>query len=553
MRILGLDPGSKSVKAIELDSAFGRLEVHEFHEEPIASHEETAEAAIRRIFAKLARQPDKVACALPTGKATFRNLRIPTRDKKAIQQTVAFELEDELPFELSESKWETSILRQEGNQTEVHVAATLDETLQSSIDLLNRAGVDPDLITTESWALRTLLNKILPTAHQDSPIVVLHVGHERSVFYAHWTGMPILVKEYQFGSSHLASVLAERHQISTTDAETILTQEAYILPPSLYEKSTPEQKEFSDLLLQPLAGVLITLKQFLLACRSSTQIYPKRIFISGGTSQLQGFAALIEEELAVPVSPLQSLTALNLGAVQYSGQTDSCFTVAAGLALTWVGSEKSVAINFRKGEFAKKGGASELPLARFKRPLISLGVVLLCFLISLWVESGIYERKLADSEQQVERGIKSFFGQLSASGVRNYISRPSELKKAVNRELSEQRELNRLLGKNPYSPLLALRDISIAIPKETVVDVIQFKVGSAPTSPYDPKVEPDTAITLLVSNPQMAEQVAQSLPSRINQMTKSPLEEVQATEGSPKRWKVTFSGKGRPAIGTQAE
>jgi type IV pilus assembly protein PilM len=553
MRILGLDPGSKSVKAIELDSAFGRLEVHEFHEEPIAAHEETAEPAIRRILAKLARYPDKIAFALPTGKTTFRNLKIPTRDKKAIQQTVAFELEDELPFEMTDAAWELSILRQEGSQTDAHVAATLNNTLRESIQTLQQAGAEPDLITTESWALRTLLNRILPAAHQDSPVVILHLGHKRTILYAHFRGTPVLVKELQFGSSQMAATLAQKHDISQNEAEAILTQEAYILPPSLYERSTSEQQEFSDLLLQPVAEIIIALKQFLLACRTSTHIYPKRILISGGLSQLQGLAALIEEELAIPVSPLQSLTALNSGAVQYSAQTDSAFAIAAGLALTWIGPEKSIAINFRKGAFVKRGSAAELPLARFKKPVLSVGIVLFTFLVSLWIESGIYEKKLAESERQVERGIKSFFGQLSGSGVRNYMSRPSELKKAVEREISEQRELNRLLGKNPYSPFLALRDISTAIPKDTVVDLIQFKVGSAPNVPYDPKIEPDASLTLLVSNQQMAEQAALNLPSRINNLTKSPLEEVAATDGAPKRWKITFSGKARPAVGIQPE
>jgi hypothetical protein len=266
---------------------------------------------------------------------------------------------------------------------------------------------------------------------------------------------------------------------------------------------------------------------------------------------MQGLAGLIEEELQVPVSPLQSLTALSQGAMKYSESTDAAFAIAAGAALTLIGPEKASAINFRKGAHARKSAATEFNFARVKKPLVAVASILLTFFASLMVETSVYQRKLTNADQQLERNMKSFFGQLSSSGIRNYLSRPSELRAAVNRELTKQRELNRLLGKNPASPLLALRDISTAIGRDAVVDLIQFKVGSAPAAPFDPKAEADASITLLVTNPQMAEKVASTLPSRINNLNKSPLEEVAATDGAPKRWKVTFSGKARPAIGTQ--
>jgi type IV pilus assembly protein PilM len=549
MRILGLDPGSKIVKAVEIDSAFGRVEIHEFHEEPVNEGEETPDAALARLISRLRRRPDRIASLLPTGVTTFRNLKLPTRDRKAIQQSVTFELEDELPFEISGASWETSIIQQHGNQTELHVAATLAVRLKESIEHLEDAGADPDVLTTEAWALRTLLNKILPTAHQETPVVVVDLGRTRTVAYAHWKGRPLLVKEFNFGGDSLSSAIADRHSISLKEADQVRVQEGYILPPSIYEKSTREQQEFSDLLLQPLAPFVIGLKQFLLACRTTTHQYPSRIFICGGLSQMQGLGALLEEELELPVSPLQSLTALSQGALKYSEQTDAAFAMAAGAALTLVGAEKSIAINFRKGVHSKRSSTTDLNFSKIKKPLTYAAFIVISFFLSLVIESATYQKKLSDADVQLEKNLKSFFGQMSSSGIRNYLSRPSELKKAVERELGKQRELNRLLGKNPYSPILALRDISTAISKDTVVDMIQFRVGSAPTAPYDSKTEPDASITVLVSNPQMAEQMNQALPSRFNNLVKSQLEEIPSTDGSPKRWKVTFSGKSRPAVG----
>src|SRR3712207_3189188 len=101
MRILGVDIGSTSIKAVELDSAFGRYEIHEYHDVPIVPAADPAQSlqeAVNRLMAGLHKQPDRIGMAMRTGQLTFRNLQLPTRDKKAIQAGVGYELDDELPF-----------------------------------------------------------------------------------------------------------------------------------------------------------------------------------------------------------------------------------------------------------------------------------------------------------------------------------------------------------------------------------------------------------------------------------------------------------------------
>src|SRR5690348_15120479 len=148
MRILGIDIGTTSVKAVEIDSAFGRYEIHEYHENPIQPGSSPLETA-RNLVATLVKKPDRIAAALKSGQVTFRDLQLPTRDKKAIQSTVGFELEDDLPFELDQAVFDYSILSQVGQTTRLHVAATLKKNLEAFLAGLQSVGIDPDLITTE--------------------------------------------------------------------------------------------------------------------------------------------------------------------------------------------------------------------------------------------------------------------------------------------------------------------------------------------------------------------------------------------------------------------
>src|SRR5688572_223891 len=124
MRVLGLDLGSTSVKAVEIDTSFGRYEIHDYHEEKITQGSNAFEAA-GRLVRGLPKAPDRIVVGLPSGRVTFRNLHVPTKDRKDIQAAVAFELEDDLPFELDESVFDHSILSQGPEGTHLHIAATL--------------------------------------------------------------------------------------------------------------------------------------------------------------------------------------------------------------------------------------------------------------------------------------------------------------------------------------------------------------------------------------------------------------------------------------------
>src|SRR5690606_34092148 len=82
----------------------------------------SVEAGIAQLLKSLPKSPDKVVVSLRSGQNTFRNLNLPTRDKKAIQAGVNFELEDDLPFPTDESVHDYAILSQAKQNSTVHVA-----------------------------------------------------------------------------------------------------------------------------------------------------------------------------------------------------------------------------------------------------------------------------------------------------------------------------------------------------------------------------------------------------------------------------------------------
>lgn len=542
MRILGIDVGGTSIKAVEIDSAFGRFELHEYHEQKIPPGTEPREA-VSALVSALPKPPDRVVATLSTSRCTSRNLQLPTRDRRAIQASVGFEIEDDIPFPIDQSVYDYSQLAQQGASTHLHVVVTLRKHVEELVSFYEGTGIDPDLVTTEAWALRALLNRILPPEAQEKPVLVAHLGHERSLLYVHWRGAPMFAREIRWGGREITTEISRNYGVTVDQAETAKLDHGFVLPRSQEDSATAEQRQFSDAVSGPLSVLLREVKHAELSGKGVTRQDIGRAYLSGGSSLLPGLARFLEEETHLPFRPLHALSSIAASGVAYSEATDAQFAKACAVALCLVGSDRSTAIQLRKGPLAKSGGTRELSFATLKKPLLAAAAVGACLLVSLGVQSYAYKRRIAVADEQLERGMKAFFGQLSPSAVRTYLGNTSVLKSSITKELDRQRETNRLLDANPLSPLSFLKELSVAVPRDTVVDLTELQVGAAPAESYRPGAATTASLTFLVANPQVAEKLASLLGGRIQGIQRSKLEEAPpAEEGGPKRWKVTLSG-----------
>lgn len=555
MRILGIDVGSSSIKAVELDSAFGRFDIHDYHELTISSaptSEGTSELnlsdaalqeTIHTLVSQLAKAPDRIIVALPQKTCTFRNLQLPTRDKKAIQSGIRFELEDDLPFSLENAAYDYSIINQTKQGSLIHVVATLRTHLISALNFWKASEVEPDLITSQSWAYRTFFNRLIPIPHEEHPILFVSMGSDSTTFYAHWKGTPILIREMNWGGQNLTKAIAQKLQVSEPQAESIKLDQGVVSIADGQEDITPEQKEISQCLRSALEPFLSELRRVEIASKSLTRHKLKTLYLGGGSSLLPGLTGLIEKNLGTPTQLLPALSSITTSGVTYSEQTDARFVLALSLALCLVGADRTGSINFRKGDFSKEGRTREINFKVLKKPLIAISAVAASLFVSLIVQSAVYKSRLETTNSQLEKSVRSFFGQLSNSALKTYLANTSTLKSSLQKELNKQRELSRLYGPNPRSPLEFLKTLSNTVPKDTVVDLITFQTGVPPNEPFSTKEKSSSTLTFVISNPQTAEKLNNQLASKFEDFHKGKMEELSSAGDVIKKWKIVFTGK----------
>jgi Tfp pilus assembly PilM family ATPase len=100
--VLGLDLGSHSLKAVELQQTLRGFEAVQLRSLPRAGDEAPHPEVVQRFLGLHRLATDHVVAALPGDRLSSRRLSFPFRERRKLAQAVPFAVEVELPFELED-------------------------------------------------------------------------------------------------------------------------------------------------------------------------------------------------------------------------------------------------------------------------------------------------------------------------------------------------------------------------------------------------------------------------------------------------------------------
>jgi Tfp pilus assembly PilM family ATPase len=536
MRVLGLDISKDAIACIEVETAFGRFEIRETHETPVASGPEFPEhhslAVAGQLLQDLGYTPHELITSLPAELSTFRNLRLATKDKKAIRSALEFELEDDLPFEREDLHFDSVILDGAQQGSLIHIGATKKKTFETYLSTMLANHLDPDVVTTDSWAYRTLFTRIQKnTGKLDSnePVLLLGFDKSKTFFYVHFKGRPILHREIPFGLKSLERKLNESIGASSEELRSWIHD--------IGVSGIDEQ--VSNAIMDSLKVLVQEMKQTELAVMSLEKMPFGKIYVTGEGALMPGFLEWLGSASERQVELFKPLTLLAGPKVSYSDITEVRFSKALALAMCAIPSDKIPPLNLRKKDFAKSNLNSNSPLDLIKKPLPYLLILLLVFFVTKSIEYNYYKGKLSESEESLKKGVKTYFGGISDNAARTYLSDRAKLKKTIEKDLTRERELSRLFTPNPNSPLDFLKNLSQKIGRDVVLDLVSFDSGSENTDKFVENKPLRTRLTFVVATPESLAKLSENLEKNFG-FKKGASEEL--TREGRKVYKISFAG-----------
>jgi len=229
-RVLGLDIGSFSIKAVEVHQTSRGLEIGACHElslsrilasassagEPITSEADVAIGrALHDFLSSHGFATDFVVSALPSDSVSSRRLQFPFKDNRKLTQAVPFELEDGIPFDLEDVvvDWQRTRTDEKGSQ--VLCAFTQRTRIAQTLERLAHAMLRPQILEAEGIALANLYGMFpLPGSR-----IVVDLGHRKTTLCWMQDGTPLAMRTIPIGGKGLTETIAQEAGISFEAAE----------------------------------------------------------------------------------------------------------------------------------------------------------------------------------------------------------------------------------------------------------------------------------------------------------------------------------------------
>ncbi len=316
--VLGLDLGSHSIKAVELQQTLRGVEVVQMRMLPRTDPDTPLPELIRGFVEQHGLSTGHVVCALPGDRVVSRRLEFPFRERRRLAQAVPFELAGNVPYELDEYVVDWDVAHEERGGAEVMATIAPRAEVAGIIETLRRAGFEPRTLEAEGPALANLCGAFeLPGTR-----LLADLGHRKSIFCLLVDGRPAAARAVPLGGQALSEAVARDRGIGLEEAERIKCEEGVFgrgLSPQSgsYRLVDRLAREFVRTLgsLEPIVSRGEPISEITL-CGGSAQLQRLDEFLSertGLTTRCLGLPRESESGLAAGGSPLLFATATALG------------------------------------------------------------------------------------------------------------------------------------------------------------------------------------------------------------------------------------------------
>lgn len=373
---LGIDVGTTAVKVAVVKSTYRRIAVTALAAADVAPSGSVTEAIRAAVSAALGGKltgSDGVATALDGSRVALRTLTLPSSAQKQLAEVLTYELEAQVPFEMTDSVFDYRVLQPRGDDPQgIHLLAAVArlEDVRARIDLVREAiGQEPERVPLGAFPLANLVPHLAALA-DEGPIAVLDLGTKSSEVLIVRSGEPVFGRTLSYGTQGLPGTAPRlAREIRTTIA----------------------------------------------AYRSIGGVQPTRVYLCGGGAFVSGAEGFLAGELELPVeilpSPSIDVTALAPERIAELPR----FAKAIALALDLGG--RGSGLNLRKGALSYERGFAWV---REKVPMLAglAAVILVSFAFSSWAKMHSLSKERTTLEAALATVSKDVLGEETSSAQR---------------------------------------------------------------------------------------------------------------------------------------
>ncbi len=482
MKSVGIDIGSNSIKVVEVMSTSRGLHVANYLIHPLTKTEASdQEIEIIEFLRGLPTRYDlattRLNFAIRQDRVAIRNKIFPFNERLKIAKSLAFELEEDIPFSSETAIFDAKIVQYHGNATEVLACAVPKHHVESLLQILKDGGVQPSLVSTEAPAVANIFERWDDTPPQNPPLpaegeestslparpisIVLEIGHSRTLVCAFERNQMVGTRSIMWGGKQIIDSIAKKYNLPPREAQKEMELKAFILTHG--QDQNYEAKIFSDLIAQCVRDMARDLQLVLLEFKAEFNGFIQKIDMTGGVSMIQGLGPFLTQLIEVPVNRLATLDPFHAG-FEKNDTTHSRLAVALGLAIEGLKKPRNPAVNFLKGEFAAQSNFAHIFWQKWGKTVQWTAACL--FVLFIWsVTRSFFAEDLKSAAQEnLKQQAKNVAGLTGRNASENRI------REHINSSSRRAEELRRLTGlARMNSAMDVMKKINDSLPSRDVV------------------------------------------------------------------------------------
>lgn len=485
-KIIALDIGSYSIKAIEFMNKFKSYEVSNFYEKVLPHLDEPdptiVAVTLKGLFDENNIQADRIITAMPGQYISSRIMTFNFSDANKIEAAVYSEIEDLVPFNLDDMILDQQILGSADHRTFTLVVMTKKEFVGNFLETLKGIGIDPKLVDVDSLSFYNLS----PFLDMEKGKVygIIDIGHEKTSVCIVQDNVLRMFRSINLGGRYITEFIARDMQVSYNEAQEMKHRVSTILTED-YATSSMSSKdhEVAERITLATKSIVRELGRTLYAFRTWEKSPIEKIYLSGGTSMIKN----IDNYMNVQLSVKTVVNNLTNSTLQYHKHlADLLPVMGQGISIgirSVSSAKKHTQINLRKGDFAYvQDYAAILNTASMVARIIAIALLLLCvaygvkfFFYNKEIKTirDLYIKELAsvsDSKKKTKTdGVP--FSKIHKEAISNIKTRVDEKKKAFDSFIADNSD---------SGALASLQQISEAVPKDVKIDVVNYDYASMP-------------------------------------------------------------------------
>lgn len=506
-KILGLDIGSYSIKAIEILNTFKTYRIVKYYEAVIPEIDELDPSilgvtALKQLFSENDIEVDRIYSAMMGLLVSMHVIHLQNVKKKMIPQLVEVELESISPLNLEEAIIDHQVIEIVDGETKVLAVLSRKDHVEAYLGGLKELNIEPKVIDVDYLSFLNLFpfltfeevrnSEFLDAKQKAKKIhdegnsrLVLDVGHLKTSLVLFKDGKFVTARTIRIGGRYITEYLQKRLNITFNEAQRVkhAVSEVIIQKSAASIETREEREAFVAKIITAAASDLVKeIARTLHSFKVYEKIVPDSVILTGGSSQIKFFPEFLEEVLAVPVRRMEfDSNRLRVDKPEYMMLPSIAQSLA--IALRGVPGKHHSQINLRRGELALVGSYDSIAKQASSILALVAGLIV-CLVGSYSLRAWLYGKQIEtlkkDYRAQVIKILGSEPKRLQSLSVKpnwDLATYNGQAIKLITQEIKAQEEtITKYTEQESVVPLRAIKEVSEAVPKDIMIDVTSFSV-----------------------------------------------------------------------------